>query len=396
MSRRASVLALAFTLLALLSGSACHCAHAQAATAIDSSAFARMDGMLSEYVHAIEDLAREEKSAECDFIISACTDSSLRAHVTGWLFRHYSDSRLMGEEGVAVAIYDHWISPAKAVLPTQEKREAEVFVMFNRESLVGAQAPLLTLENHDGQPVEIPGRHDRQTVLFFYDTDCAKCKVESILLDAWLSETSTPLTVFAIYTGRDRAAWDKYIGERFSCTNDKVEIRHCWDPEMGSDFVRHYGVLGTPRIFAIDEQGIIRGRRLTVEALKQVVALGEIRSELYARSPIGSRIADIAVRGTLTGRKGSTEGIHRIDRLGGRRNYIVFYTPSCNNCKEQLAAVRNALGKRERALFVNMDDIVAADGALAAELFDTFDLSVMPHIILTDRRGRILDKYLSL
>lgn len=355
-----------------------------------------MDGMLSEYVRAIEGLAREEKSAECDFIISSCTDSTLRAHVTGWLMRYYSDSRLMGEEGVAVDIYDHWIAPGKAVLPAQEKREAEVFVMFNRESLVGAQAPQLTLLDAEGQTIEVPGRQDRQAVLFFYDTDCAKCKVESILLDAWLSETSTPLTVFAIYTGRDRNAWDKYTGERFSCTNDKVEIRHCWDPEMESDFVRHYGVLSTPRIFAIDEHSVIRGRRLTTEALKQVVALGEIRSELYARAPVGSRIADITVHGNLTDRKGSTEGIYRIDRLGGKRNYIVFYTPSCNNCKEQLATVRNALGKRERALFVNVDDIVAADGALAAELFDTFDLSVMPHIILTDRRGRILDKYLSL
>lgn len=389
-------MSLAFILLALLSGSVRHSAHAQTETAIDSSAFARMDGMLSEYVHAIEGLAQEEKSAECDFIISSCTDSTLKAHVTGWLMKYYSDSRLMGEEGVAVDIYDHWIASDKAALPAQEKREAEVFVMFNRESLVGAQAPQLTLLDADGQTIEVPGRQDRQTVLFFYDTDCAKCKVESILLDAWLSETSTPLTVFAIYTGRDRNAWDKYTGERFSCTNDKVEIRHCWDPEMESDFVRHYGVLGTPRIFAIDEHGIIRGRRLTAEALKQVVALGVIRSELYARAPIGSRIADITVHGNLTDRKGSTEGIYRIDRLGGKRNYIVFYTPSCNNCKEQLAAVRNALGKRERALFVNVDDIVAADGALAAELFDTFDLSVMPHIILTDRRGRILDKYLSL
>lgn len=370
--------------------------HAAGTATADSAAIAKLDAMLSEYAAAIEPLDPEDKSAECDFIISACTDASLRAHTAAWLLERYMDSSLMGDEAVAVDIYDRWVAEGKVTLPEGVRRQAEVFAMFNRESLIGKTAPVLTLETMQGESAEVPSRSGRQSVLYFYDTSCAKCKVESILLNAWMQDVQTPIAVYAIYTGVDNEAWRSYVSERFSSSNGMVELVHCWDPGRDSDFVLHYGVTATPRMLLVDEQGIIRGRRLTVEALGQVVALGEMRRELHARTPAGSVIPDISLRGTLL-RKGSrSEGVYNLRHIGGKRNYIVFYTEGCANCKSQLAAVEAALGRRDRALLIDVDSIIAQDSALAEELFDTFDLSVMPYIMLTGRRGRILDKYLSL
>lgn len=363
---------------------------------IADSSLVGMDGMLAAYVSAMEGLRREDKSAECDFIISSCVDDSLRAHVAGWLLRHYSDSRVMGEESVAVDIYDRWVVGGKVSLPESDRNMAEVFVMFNRESLVGERAPVMTMETMDGQEVEIPGTGDRQRILYFYDTDCAKCRVESILLNAWLSEVQMPLSVFAIYVGSDREAWQAYVSGNFTFSNDNVGIYHCWDPDMDSDFVRHYAVLGTPRLFVVDGSGVIQGRRLDVEAMKQVTALGEIRRELRARAPEGSRIADITVWGEEVRGGVGVKGAYRLRHLGGRRNYIIFHTPGCDRCKEQLAAARALAGRRDRVLLIDMDELVVRDPSLASELFDSFDLSVMPHVLLTDRRGRILGKYLDL
>jgi hypothetical protein len=42
---------------------------------------------------------------------------------------------------------------------------------------------------------------------------------------------------------------------------------------------------------------------------------------------------------------------------------------------------------------VNVDDLLRTDPSLANRLFDTFDLSSLPFLLETDRRGIILRRY---
>ena len=46
-------------------------------------------------------------------------------------------------------------------------------------------------------------------------------------------------------------------------------------------------------------------------------------------------------------------------------------------------------------LMVNVDQIMASDPELAEKLFDSFDLSSLPYIVMTDRKGIIQRRYLS-
>jgi hypothetical protein len=45
---------------------------------------------------------------------------------------------------------------------------------------------------------------------------------------------------------------------------------------------------------------------------------------------------------------------------------------------------------------VNVDSIVENDPALADQLFKSFDLTSLPFILQTDKKGRILRRYISL
>jgi hypothetical protein len=47
-------------------------------------------------------------------------------------------------------------------------------------------------------------------------------------------------------------------------------------------------------------------------------------------------------------------------------------------------------------LMVNFDRIMADDPALASALMHAFDLSSLPYIIMTDKSGTILRRYVSL
>ena len=45
---------------------------------------------------------------------------------------------------------------------------------------------------------------------------------------------------------------------------------------------------------------------------------------------------------------------------------------------------------------VNVDDVLRTDPSLASRLFDSFDLSSLPFLVETDRKGLILRRYISL
>jgi|GEM_PF-1488438 len=359
-----------------------------------------MHELLARYTAAIEDLTTEDKKAECDIIISNSPEGPLRADVVMWLFDHYMHSRVMGDESVAVAIYDKWIDGGVTPVGEDDLQSARIMVQFCRSSLVGADAPAIDLQGLDGRPVSLPmhcSSPDDYTVLYFYDTTCKSCKAMTILLRSVLSDfQALQIKLVAVYTGVDRDSWQEYARSQFDIQAENLSIIHAWDPECTSDYVRLYDVLGTPRLFLIDSKGIIQGRRLTVEALKRMLMAATVDAELHARVPEGSVIPDISVPATMvrSGRADSSGIFNLRQKRFCGRTYIMFHTPYCHRCEEQTEGLKASLRRRDRAIMVNLDDVSRTDEAILKELLDTFDLTVLPHIICTDRRGRVLSKYL--
>ena len=130
------------------------------------------------------------------------------------------------------------------------------------------------MESSNGSLVQLFQDGDKQQrfrVLYFYDTDCSNCKIQSILLNNLLSTESFPIEFYAIYTGDNRESWQRYISERFDIHDTSAEIVHLWDPEIDSDFQRKYGILQTPRMFLVAPDGVIAGRGLDAYALSQML-----------------------------------------------------------------------------------------------------------------------------
>lgn len=363
---------------------------------VDSAAVAKTLQLLDEYVMALENEDMDTRLRECDFIVESCTDSLLRQEVTMHLYNHYEQSKLMGDESVAIHIYDKWLSSG-LVKPHDEMELllARVFAEFNRSSLLGMEAPRLELTGLDGAPVAVPGDGGRRSILYFYDTDCAKCRLESILLRVWLDEQESEADFFAIYVGDKEDEWREYVQSQLQISAPCVHVVHAWDPETTSDMQRLYGLLQTPRLFLLDSRGVIAGRRLTVEALQQLFDAGTLDEELLARCPVGERLPAIKVPGILRTRSRAVPKALKLNKLKGAPAYLIFHTQGCSRCESELAVLQDVLKGHSRAFLVNIDNILAERPELAKELFDAFDLSVLPHIISLDRKGTVTDKYLS-
>ena len=96
-------LAIALILLQALSGFA----------QTDSAKLAALDGRLAEYFALLEYQDVSVKIEECDTLISSAKDSSVRRHIALKAYGHYLDSRLMGDEAVAVHLADRWFISGK-------------------------------------------------------------------------------------------------------------------------------------------------------------------------------------------------------------------------------------------------------------------------------------------
>lgn len=488
------------------------------AASLDTAVCNALDSKLMEYFEAIKHEPVDVQKAECDFLIGSTNDSLIRNHVAQTIYDHYIGSPVMGFEAVAIHVFDNWFLPGKARMRSDmDMLGARIFAEFNRLSQIGCRAPELSMISLDGQPVCLfaeDDRKDRFRVLYFYDTDCAKCRMQSILLGNVLATEDFPIDFYAIYTGDDRQAWREYVSERFDIYPSHARITHLWDPEIDSDFQRKYAVLQTPRLYLITPDGTIKGRGLDALALSQmlhaifdeveldygsresaelydgifaggaaspsdvkavadqiasstlpvgdtvmfrqmagdllyylssrsgegmkegmnylidsyilsdnkvwksqddslkVVGFAQIMDDLLDKATPGSRISDLKVPGTLVTCKGEKQTSRKLGRIGGNRNMIIFYTEGCRICDAEKAAALRLLdaaaadlpagrvsvrsSRRMRVFMVNVDEILRSDPSLASRLFDSFDLSSLPFLIETDRKGVILRRYISL
>lgn len=477
---------------------------------LDPAKAAALEERLTEYFDLLRYEGIDVQKAEADLMIEAASDPEVRQFVALRIYDHYLASPVMGAEAVAIHIYDKWFKPGKISMGSDiDLLNARIFADFNRQSLLGEKAPELVMETMQGDTVRLfltqkVESGERHKVLFFYDTSCAKCKVESIMLGNLLETENYPIDFYAIYTGDDREAWKKYVSERFDFDSDDIYVNHLWDPALDSDFQRKYGVVQTPRLFLTGPDGVIKGRGLDTRALSimldgifahpdleyggkeseayfdkifsdssgkypsfadvrlavedmarstlsagdttmcrqlvgdllyylapktgsgfkegakflidtyildrndiwhssddslKVIGFAEIMDDLLSKSIPGSRITDLKLPGELLryGKKIKT-GKYSLRKLRGEENIVIFYTEGCHICDAEKAAARSlaAENKYVRILMVNIDRILRTNPALANRLFDRFDLSSLPYILVTNRKGVIVSRYVTL
>lgn len=480
--------------------------HFVGAQELDSLRQSALSEKLEEYFAAIEREGTAVQIEESDFLIESTQDSLVRQFIALKIYDHYLNSPVMGSEAVAVHVADKWFLPGKVKMKSDiDLINAQVYADFNRESLVGKKAPSLTMQSLDGTEVSLFGTSapQRFSILYFYDTDCSKCRIQTILLRNVLEDNDYPVDVYAVYSGDDKAGWEAYAARQLAIDADKVNVIHLWDPSLDSDFQRKYGVLQTPRMYLVRPDGIIAGRGLDAEALYlmlrdifkevelaygsdesaklfdgifasedgtvspstervadlagyieastlpkgdtlmfrqlsgdllyylatrsgegvkeglkhlidkniygqpdawdsqddslKVVGFADIMNDLLSKARPGTVVPSLKVPAEMISKNKSKSGTFNLRKLRGDRNIILFYTEGCEMCKGEKAAIRELIAQdvKMRAIFVNVDQIMASDPSLADKLFGSFDLSSLPYIILTDRKGVISRRYLS-
>jgi len=247
----------------------------------DSLRFAKLDSILVEYLAAIQTADADEKSAECDFMIGSCGDSSAQNHIALKLYDHFREPQRMGDEAVGIHIFDKWFSHGPLRMRSDiERMDAAINAEFNRHTLIGMQAPEVSLRKMNGKTFNVPQK-GRTGILFFYNTSCSTCKAEISLLPQVIENIDFPVDFYAVYTGQDRKAWKEFAGEKFKFHNRKVRVINLWDKDIESNYQMLYGIISTPKIYVTEPSGKIIGRRLGMDTLSQILSIAKQIQEKY-------------------------------------------------------------------------------------------------------------------
>lgn len=239
---------------------------------LDTLKMKELDTRLELYFRTLETETAEVKNKECDLLVKSASDPQLRQRIALKVYDHYFNSPVMGDEAVAVHFTDTWFATGKIEMNSGiDLMNARIFADFNRQSLLGETAPSLELFDPDSAKIQIGGPAGRFRVLFFYDTDCSKCKLETMMLRSLLNDKNYPIDFYAIYTGDDPESWRDWRESKFHLGASEVKVHDLWDPGVSSDYQMKYGVIQTPRMFLLDRRGVIIGRGLDSEALSQLL-----------------------------------------------------------------------------------------------------------------------------
>ena len=136
-----------------------------------------------------------------------------------------------------------------------------------KNSLIGMQAPNLTLATINREPKSIYDLKNTYSVLYFYDPDCYHCKKETPVLKSFYDSTSYDVGVFTISVDTSMQKMSNYIKEM------KIEdwVNTNGTQSYDNDFQKLYDALTTPTIYLLNEKKEIIAKKIAAKQLEEVI-----------------------------------------------------------------------------------------------------------------------------
>ncbi len=205
---------------------------------------------------------------EIDKLIQKCSGNyKIFQFVSVFLFNHFRESEIMGQDAVMVKIADDLYLSGKADWVTKEfKEDLRKQIDLIRPNLIGKKAENMIMDSYKGIFVSLYDIEKEFTILYFWEPDCGHCKESTPKLKAYYDKPKDySLEVFAVCTTTDKAKWTKYIED------NKLTWINGWDPQRSSHFDYYYNVQSTPTIYILDKNKKIIAKKLGVDEISSFI-----------------------------------------------------------------------------------------------------------------------------
>ncbi len=222
--------------------------------------YARLDAFFSSVLIQAPDTINKE----IDKLIKKCSSNhKVFQFISVYLFNHFRESEIMGQDAVLVKIADDIYLSGKADWVSKEfKDDLRKQIDLMRPNLIGKKAENLVMDSYNGIFVSLYDVEKDFTILYFWEPNCGHCQEATPKLKVYYDKPKDySLEVFAVCTTSDRAKWTKYIED------NKLTWINGWDPKRSSHFDYYYNIQSTPTVYILDKNKKIIAKKLGVEEI---------------------------------------------------------------------------------------------------------------------------------
>jgi thiol-disulfide isomerase/thioredoxin len=222
--------------------------------------YARLDAFFSSVLIQAPDTINKE----IDKLIKKCSGNhKIFQFISVYLFNHFRESEIMGQDAVMVKIADDIYLSGKADWVSKEfKDDLRKQIDLMRPNLIGKKAENLVMDSYNGIFVSLYDVEKDFTILYFWEPNCGHCQEATPKLKVYYDKPKDySLEVFAVCTTSDKAKWTKYIED------NKLTWINGWDPKRSSHFDYYYNIQSTPTVYILDKNKKIIAKKLGVEEI---------------------------------------------------------------------------------------------------------------------------------
>jgi peroxiredoxin len=221
-----------------------------------------LQGHLEAYFKVFELQPADSVNNDIARLIRRCQSNyKVFQFISVYLFNHFRESQIMGQDAILLKIADDIYLSGKADWVTKEfledlKKQTDLL----RYNLIGMKAQDLVMDSYKGIYVSLYDVQKEFTILYFWEPNCGHCQEATPKLKEYYDKAKNEgVEVFAVCTTSDKPAWSKFIED------NKLNWINGWDPERKTHFDYFYNIQSTPLVYILDKNKKIIAKKLSVE-----------------------------------------------------------------------------------------------------------------------------------
>ena len=236
------------------------------------------DGKLDQYMNKLVLPIADSVNKEGDMLLAkARANKELFKYTLWWLEYNAEHSKIMGMDAAVVYLVEKYYMKGEAYW--LHDTDVEKYIKFASKiapNVIGNKAPEIKLVDINNKEHKLSDIKAKYTLLVFWSPDCGHCQHEIPLLDSVYKAVlkDKGVKVMAIKTEGDEKKWTEFISK-----NNLQDWVHVYDPANKSDYRSKYDIYSTPVLYLLDENKIIRGKRIDHTNIAQVLEMTEKKAK---------------------------------------------------------------------------------------------------------------------
>ena len=229
---------------------------------------------IKQYLDKLTPQICDSINISADYIIEkGRANQEVFKYLVNWITYTYESSKIMGFDCVFVHLVNQYHSKKE----TPWIDSTQLYNVINRAFilkplLIGKKAPAIIMQDTLGKEVALYDVKSRYTILLFWDEGCGHCKKEMPkMIELYNKVKAKGVEIYAVETEDSPKAWKKFIKD------NKLHFINVYQPDQYKRAVtkKIYDIYSTPVIYLLDENKIIKAKRIDVEQLGNLIDVFE-------------------------------------------------------------------------------------------------------------------------